>query len=155
MPEICLALGSNLGDREKNLTAAIARLGEKITLTQIATPLETAPVGGPPGQGNYLNSAVRGVTSLSPPALLSFCLGVEKALGRIRPAPCGSARPLDIDVIFYGAEISTAPDLQIPHPRYAERYFVLAPLNEIAAAWRDPRTGDTVAQLFAKLTGQK
>ncbi|GHS92512.1 2-amino-4-hydroxy-6-hydroxymethyldihydropteridine diphosphokinase [Planctomycetales bacterium] len=144
--DICLALGANLGDRAKNLGDAVKLLGEKICVEKISRRYETAPVGVA-GQPLYLNGALRGKTALSATELLAFCLDVEKRLGRQRPAPRWSARRIDIDLIFYGDEIIDLPELQVPHPRYAERDFVLRPLNEIAPEWVCPRRRRTVAEL--------
>lgn len=151
MTEVCLALGANLGKREENLTRAAALLQAEIRDMQVSPWYETAPVGGEPGDGPYLNGALRGRTALSPAALLQFGAAIEKKLGRVRPAPRWSARPLDIDIIFYGGEIINLPELQIPHPLMAERAFVLQPLNDVAPDFIHPVLGLPVRTLWRRL----
>jgi 2-amino-4-hydroxy-6-hydroxymethyldihydropteridine diphosphokinase len=91
----------------------------------------TEPVGGPPGQPDYLNAAVRVRTRLAPDALLEACLDIERDLGRVRRIRWGP-RPIDIDLLLYGAEQYASDGLVVPHPRMRERLFVLVPLADIA-----------------------
>lgn len=149
---VCLALGANLGDRRANLERGLSLLREQVTLDAVSPWYETAPVGGAPGDGNYLNGAARGFTALAPGELVAFCLEVEKRCGRVRPAPRWSARTLDIDVLFYDAAvINRPPEVIIPHPRLSERAFVLQPLNDIAPSWRHPSLGLTVREMWEKI----
>jgi 2-amino-4-hydroxy-6-hydroxymethyldihydropteridine diphosphokinase len=123
-----LALGSNLGDREAALRAAVASLDEVVAVSPV---YETAPVGGPGGQGPYLNAVVELDTDRSPRTLLALCRRLEAAAGRER-AERWAARTLDVDVLLVGDLVVDEPDLVVPHPRLWERRFVLAPLADLA-----------------------
>lgn len=147
---VCLALGANLGDRLANLQRGLELLRELVTIEAVSPWYETAPVGGAPGDGAYLNGALRGTTRLSPTDLVAFGLDVERRVGRVRPAPRWSARVLDVDVIFYGDVVIDTAEVQIPHPRMAERGFVLQPLNDVAPAWKHPAMGLSVAELWSR-----
>jgi len=147
-----LALGSNLGDRRANLEAALAALRANTAVRVLAVSgfIETEPVGGPPGQGAYLNGAAAVETDLEPHALLTECKRIEKSLGR-REGPRWGPRIVDLDILFYGALVLDTPDLTLPHPRLRERRFVLEPLAAIAPDLVDPVTGLTVGELLARL----
>lgn len=125
-----LGLGSNLGDREEALRAAVAALPDVVA----ASPLyETEPVGGPAGQPPYLNQVVALFTALSAHDLLAAAQGVEAAAGRDRNAEeRHGPRPLDVDVLWVDGVSVDAPQLTVPHPRMWERRFVLAPLADLA-----------------------
>ena len=125
--EAILAIGSNLGDREAFLRMAVAELGA----ARQSQVWETEPVGGPEHQGPYLNMVVAVHTDLDPFALLRRCHRVERLAGRVRDVRWGP-RTLDIDVLFYDDATIETPELTVPHPRVAERRFVLAPLAEVA-----------------------
>jgi 2-amino-4-hydroxy-6-hydroxymethyldihydropteridine diphosphokinase len=143
-----VALGSNLGDREAHLAAAIQALRGRpsVRVTAISTVYETAPVGPPP-QGPYLNAVVRLRTQLPPRALLACLLEIEAAEGRQRSAGRWSARTLDRDLLFYGSLVLDEPGLCLPHPLLHERAFVLAPLCDLAPRLVHPRLGKTVLEL--------
>jgi 2-amino-4-hydroxy-6-hydroxymethyldihydropteridine diphosphokinase len=129
--EIIIALGSNLGDRLATLRAgagAIASL-PGVEVTMISPVYETAPVGGPE-QPDYLNAVLAVRTTLPARELLDGLHGIEAAANRVREVRWG-ARTLDLDIIVYGQESSDDPDLTLPHPRAAERAFVLAPWHDI------------------------
>ena len=150
MARVAIALGSNLGDREGHLQAAIAALEPFTHHLRVSTFHDTAPVGVGP-QPTFLNAAAVGETSLDARALLETLLDIERDLGRERPFP-GAPRTLDLDLILYAdAIIDEAPSLIVPHPRFRERRFVLEPLSEIAPDWRDPVTGRTVEELLRLL----
>jgi 2-amino-4-hydroxy-6-hydroxymethyldihydropteridine diphosphokinase len=146
---VAIALGSNLGDRDRNLRAAAERVAAFIHSFQLSRFHDTAPVGVGP-QPRFLNAAGVGETSLTARALLDSLLGVEQALGRERPFP-GAPRTVDLDLLLYDDAVIDAPGLVVPHPRFRERRFVLAPLAEVAADWVDPVTGKSVKALLRQL----
>ena len=123
-----LALGTNLGDRVGYLQFAIDRLGESIV--KQSQVFETDPVGGPDGQGAYLNMVVEITTELDPYALLRWLHRIEADAGRSRTVHWGP-RTLDLDLLFFDDVVIAGGNLAVPHPRYAERRFVLAPLSEV------------------------
>ena len=143
---VYLALGSNLGDRRGNLAAALQRLREVMEISTISSIYETEPVGYL-DQPRFLNIVCLGNTRLSPQELLKYAKDVEKALGR-QPTFRNGPRPIDIDIIFYDDLHITQEDLIVPHPRMAERAFVLVPLAEIAPGVIDPVSGKTARQLL-------
>jgi 2-amino-4-hydroxy-6-hydroxymethyldihydropteridine diphosphokinase len=124
-----LGLGSNLGDREHFLRDALGTLGPSVVATSAV--YETEPVGGPGGQGPYLNLVVELDTDLDPHELLAVCRRLESAAERVRLERWG-ARTLDVDVLWIDGVELDEPDLVVPHPRMNERRFVLAPLSELA-----------------------
>lgn len=138
-----LGLGSNLGDREVYLRQAVTRLPDVVNVSPI---YETEPVGGPPGQSAYLNVVVELRTDLDPRSLLDLAGKLEQAAGRVRVERDGP-RTLDVDVLMVGDLRVDEPDLAVPHPRMAERRFVLAPLADIApdlvpVGWEDRTVGE-------------
>ena len=148
---VAIALGSNIGDREQYLRDALAALGSSLSNLHLSSFHDTEPVGMAGHQRSVLNAAATAETPLSARELLERMLDVERQLGRERPHP-GAARTVDLDLILYGdAIIDEPPSLVVPHPRFRERAFVLEPLAEVAADWRDPVTGKTVATLLADL----
>ena len=150
---VAVALGSNLGDRERLLRDAAAALTPFIDDIRLSSFYDTAPVGVGDDQPTFLNGALIGRTSLSARALLERLLAIEQEFGRTRPHP-GAARTLDLDLILYGDDvIDEPPTLIVPHPRFRERLFVLEPLAEIAAEWIDPVTGESLRTLRNQASG--
>ncbi len=123
-----IALGSNLGDREAYLRLGVGGLGN---VTATSDVFETDPVGGPDDQGPFLNMVVEIETSLDPSALLRRCQRIEAEAMRQRIVHWGP-RTLDVDIVLYDGVTMVSEDLTIPHPRFAERPFVLAPLSDVA-----------------------
>jgi 2-amino-4-hydroxy-6-hydroxymethyldihydropteridine diphosphokinase len=133
LPTVYIGLGANLGDRERTLREALARLerGGALRVLAVSRFRETEPVGGPAGQPAYLNAVARGETSLSPRAFLLALLATEASLGRVR-GERWAPRTVDLDLLLYDDVAIDEPDLTIPHPRMLERAFVTEPLAEIA-----------------------
>lgn len=158
MPTAFIGLGSNLGDREENIRAALDLLGkcEGIKVARVSSLLESAPVNCPPGAGAFLNGAARLETSLTPRELLASLLEVERKLGRDRFGQERNApRTLDLDLLLYGDVVMQDDALTLPHPRMAQRHFVLWPLLQIEPRARDPRTGELWADALASLAQEK
>ena len=147
--DAAIALGANLGDRERSIESAIAQIDslEGTSVLARSSLIETDPVG-PIDQPNYLNGALTLRTSLDAPGLLSALFAIERSMGRDRSSEeRWGPRVIDLDLILFGDHVINSPDLTIPHPRMHERRFVLDPLSEIASGWAHPRIGKTVGEL--------
>ena len=146
MTRAYLGLGSNLGDRLAHLQLAVDALAgaSAVHVVAVSSVYETAPVGGPE-QDDFLNAVVSVDTELSPRDLLALAQDIERKAERVRSVRWGP-RTLDVDVLLYGDERVSEADLEIPHPRMAERAFVLAPLHDVAPdlAERPPDGGEGV-----------
>lgn len=148
MKRIYLSLGSNVGDRAGQLARAIKALAAAgIRPLRQSSLYLTEPVGGI-DQRPFLNCALAAETMHMPLQLLRRVQQIEWELGRRRRVPMGP-RPIDIDILFFGSSIVRLPQLVIPHPRLAERRFVLVPLNEIAPGLRHPVLRRSVTELLA------
>ena len=147
-----ISLGSNLGDRHAILDEAMLRLGQTpgVAVARLSSYRETRPVGGPPGQGPFLNAAARLETTLSPRELLAAMQAIERDLGRVRTVRWGE-RTLDLDLLIYGCKFVDEPDLKVPHPYLSVRRFVLEPLAEIAPDVVDTRSMNRAAELSVRL----
>jgi 2-amino-4-hydroxy-6-hydroxymethyldihydropteridine diphosphokinase len=151
-----IALGSNLGDRHGELNAGVAflrGLAADGTVRESAR-LETAPVDCPPGSEKFLNAMVELVIdsdALPPEALLGKLQEFEQVRGRAREHERNSPRPLDLDIIYYGDEVIRTADLTVPHPRAAQRLFVLRPLAYLRPDLVLPGKRQTVSELLARL----
>ena len=153
MKTIYLSLGSNLGEREANLRAAIERLAAPdVRVVRTSPVYETEPVDYI-HQRWFLNLAVEAETSLFPMELLARIGKIERTLGRVRKVAKGP-RTIDIDILLYGQAVVRSATLEIPHPRMAERRFVLAPLADLAPGLRHPVTHKTVREMLAAAPAQ-
>jgi 2-amino-4-hydroxy-6-hydroxymethyldihydropteridine diphosphokinase len=153
MKTVHLSLGSNVGEREANLQSAIDALhSPDIRITRISSVYETEPVDCP-GQRWFLNLVAEAETGLFPMQLLSRAMRIERQLGRKRTIAKGP-RTIDIDILLYGNFVVHSGTLEVPHPRLAERRFVLAPLAELAPDLRHPVTRQSVRQMLDATAGR-
>ncbi len=147
-----LALGSNVGDRLANLRQAVTLLRDTrgLAVDAVSRVYETEPVGVR-DQPWFLNAVVRVTTTLTPRQLLRVAKDIEAKVGRTATYRWGP-REIDVDVLLHGEEVVNEPDLTIPHPRMAERLFVLLPLRDLAPGWRDA-SGVSIDDLVERLRG--
>jgi 2-amino-4-hydroxy-6-hydroxymethyldihydropteridine diphosphokinase len=149
---VYLGLGSNLEDRHLHLCQAMDFISERIKIEKMSPIYDTAPVGNT-NQPRFLNMVIQISTRLPAPTLLFMVKGIEAKLGRV---PVDSPRPIDIDILFFGDQvINTPPQLVVPHPRLAERAFVLTPLADIAPDLVHPVSKKSVKQLLAEAEGKE
>ena len=154
--EAYIALGSNLGDRQVNLTEALKRIGTlpRTKLLRESSLIETEPVDSPEEAGAFLNGVALIETNLSPRELLDGLLDIERQLGRDRTGqPRNAPRTVDLDLLLYGSQVIDEAGLEVPHPRMHEREFVLWPLLQIASKLTDPRNGTPYAEHYQRIRG--
>lgn len=146
-----LGLGSNVGDRESHLRAAIELLRERgVEVEAVSSTYETEPVGEVLDQPDFLNAAIRIRTGLEPEALLDLCKEIEAERGRVLDAPRHSPRPLDVDMLLLGDSELSTQRLTLPHPEVTSRRFVLVPLLELDPVLALP-SGIALADALASL----
>jgi len=150
---VYVALGSNLGDRDKNIADAILLLSNEIMPIKSSEVYETEAIGMEEGHYNpFKNAVIEGFTELSPEKLLYFLLKTELKLGRVRNNEMGHySRIIDLDLIMYNTEVLDQKDLKLPHPRLHERLFVLKPLMDLNPELEIPVINKKVKDLYAHL----
>lgn len=149
MHTVYMAIGANVGDKQTNIKKAVSLLSEKIQNIVLAPLYETQPWGYEE-QENFINTALKGETNLSPEALLDFVKEIEKKVGRVKRFTNGP-REIDIDVLLYDDLVYHSSDLIIPHARLHERDFVLEPLADIASEVVHPEMHKTIGQMLQEL----
>ena len=149
MANIFIALGTNLGDRHRNLNAAITALGANIIIDKKSNIYETDPMYVT-DQPAFLNMVISGITDFTPRQSLIFFKTIEEKLGRKQTFKNGP-RVIDLDILYYDFSLHDDDDLTIPHPRISERDFVLRPMADIAKDFIDPRTKKTITQMLINL----
>ena len=151
MRRVAIAIGSNLGNRDAAVSFAVARLTALIPNLRSSEIIETWPVGeGTEDQNLYLNAVAVGDTDLTARQVLDELLAIEIAFGRERPFR-NASRTLDLDLILLGDSVVVNDDLEVPHPRFRERFFVLGPLAEVAPDMVDPVSGLKITELLKAL----
>lgn len=153
MATIYLALGANTGQTKKQLDRAVELLTQKVNNIVESKRYRSNAVGYT-AQAAFTNSVVTGTTTLRAAELLDFVKGIEQIVGRVERFRWGP-REIDIDILFYDSLIVSEPKLTIPHPRFMERDFVLAPMCDLSPDFVDPLSGKTISDIYAELDGAK
>jgi 2-amino-4-hydroxy-6-hydroxymethyldihydropteridine diphosphokinase len=149
MSLLYLSLGSNLGDRYGNLRLAIAKLQSRLKITAIS-PVYSTEAWGVADQPTFLNVCLAASTTLAPHEVLHLAKNIETEMGR-QPTRHWGPRLIDIDILFYDKQVIQDEELTIPHPRLAERAFVLAPLADIIPDFQHPQSGETVEGMLDRV----
>jgi 2-amino-4-hydroxy-6-hydroxymethyldihydropteridine diphosphokinase len=151
---VYVGLGSNVGDREAQLVAALTALAriDAVSVVGCSSLYESAPVGPP--QPRYLNAVVALACDLPPQRLLGILQQIERDLGRAASAERWGPRPIDLDILLWGSAVVADPNLQVPHLELHKRRFALEPLSEVAPAALHPVLGETVQELLRQLAPQ-
>jgi 2-amino-4-hydroxy-6-hydroxymethyldihydropteridine diphosphokinase len=149
---VFVSVGSNLGERRRNCERGLALLAAErgIRLGRVSPFYRTQPVDFS-AQDWFVNAAAEAATTLAPLELLRRLQAIERALGRDRSGPRFGPRTLDLDLLFYDAQVIDLPGLSVPHPRLHQRRFVLRPMCDLCEGLRHPRSGETLAALLARL----
>lgn len=146
---VYIALGTNIGNREKNLQTALLELGKNCEIIKKSSIYETKPVGFK-DQDDFLNMVIEAETELQPTELIINLQEIEHRMGRVKEILDGP-RIIDLDILFYERQLIDTPNLKIPHPRLHKRNFVLKPLMEIAADFIHPKLKKSIQQLYKEL----
>lgn len=146
---VYIALGTNIGDREKNLQTALLELGKNCEIIKKSSIYETEPVGFK-DQDDFLNMVIEAETELQPTELIINLQEIEHRMGRVKEILDGP-RTIDLDILFYERQLIDTPNLKIPHPRLHKRNFVLKPLMEISADFIHPKLKKSIQQLYKEL----
>ena len=146
MTVVYLSLGSNMGKKEDQITAAISRISKISKVTKVSSLYLTEPVGVS-DQDWFLNCVIEVETDVEPKALLSSLKSIERKLGRTKTMKNGP-RSIDIDILFYGNEVVQTKSLVIPHPLLQERLFVLQPLMDLNPCFMHPVLQKTIQELY-------
>ncbi|MFN4226933.1 MAG: 2-amino-4-hydroxy-6-hydroxymethyldihydropteridine diphosphokinase [Candidatus Ratteibacteria bacterium] len=152
MKKVYIAIGSNKGDRIKNIKRGLKEIEKFLKIKKISSFFENPPVNAK--GGFFLNGAIEIETNLSPEQLLEKLKDVEKKIGRKFPHKKGEAREIDFDIIFYEGKKFKTKKIIIPHPEYRKRIFVLRPLLEINPDFIDPETNKKIKEIYREYTHQ-
>jgi len=152
MSTIYISLGGDLGDPIEQQEIAIRAIEEHVGLVEHRSSFFKTEAWGVDRKTSFINSAIQVKTDLDPFQVMEELLGIEKEMGRSRNGEQYGRRSIDLDLLYYNDLILNSTDLQLPHPRLHLRRFVLDPLNEIAANFKEPLRGRSISQLLEECT---